>query len=90
MGALNSKDGVNVETFSLDHSDFSIVREQSDKRFRILKVIKHRSSPDDHFMVEHLIDEDEGRVAAERIYELQQQPCPGLILVQGKDFFFSW
>ena len=81
---MGNETSVDVKTFSLEEGDFQILREYSDKRFKKLKVISHKNSPHEQFMVEHLIDEDEGKVAAERIYELQQKPCSGLLLVQGK------
>jgi hypothetical protein len=83
MGNEQSSE-VGVRTFSLKAEDFQVVRELSDKRFKKLKVITHKNSPHEQFMVEHLIDEEEGQLAAERIYELQQKPCSGLLLVQGK------
>ena len=83
MGNIASQNDIGVRLFSFSPSDIVSLREVPDKRFPELKVISHKNSPHEQFMVEHLIDEDEGKVAAERIYELQQKPCSGLLLVQG-------
>lgn len=82
MGNSKSKEA-KIGEVTLTKKELKVVREQKDKRFKKIKVVSHAKLHSELFLVEQLIDAQEGKLASEKINEMQAKGTQSFLSVQG-------